>query len=301
MNKLKLWFYRIAISDKNPVFRHFTKKEALAESYGRKYEILYKGNAFDVQIEDGDNGIIFDIHGGGYLFGDYMDENHFCHYLHEKTGMTIVSCNYDLSSKSQFPTQIEQVYETIKTICADPAINTEKIYVMGHSAGGNATAGVTLMSIDRGDFKVDGQILNYPVLDLYSDPNNRPQVDGNILPSGMMELFNELYFEKKEDAKNIYASPLFTEDDKLEKLPPTYIMTCSHDQLRVDGLKYIDRLKQVGVDIEAIEVDQVHGFLETDMYNFYGKSRDEAKAGAEMSDRICQWIMDRNVGEKRFE
>lgn len=69
-----------------------------------------------VQLEKGTKGIIFDIYGGGYLFGNHMDENHFCHYLHEKTGLSVVSCYYDLSSKSKYPTQIEQVYQTIKMI-----------------------------------------------------------------------------------------------------------------------------------------------------------------------------------------
>nr|MCR5457358.1 alpha/beta hydrolase [Clostridiales bacterium] len=189
MNRIKKALYKFSLSDKNLFFRLLAKKPLPEQLFGETYEITYNDGSFPVRIERGSKGIIFDIHGGGYLFGSYLDENHFCHYLHEKTGLTVVSCNYDLTTHSQFPVQIEQIYQTVVRICDDPSVETEKIFIMGHSAGGNATAAVTLLSIDRGSFHVDGNVLVYPVLDLSCDPKSRPRVKGNLITNGMMELF----------------------------------------------------------------------------------------------------------------
>ena len=291
MNRIKKALYKFSFSNKNPVFRLFANKALPDQLFGESYEIPYKNGCFPVRMERGNNGAIFDIHGGGYLFGSYMDENHLCHYLHEKTGLTVISCNYDLSDQSQFPTQIEQIYQTILTICADPSVETEKIFVMGHSAGGNAAAGVTLLFNDRGGFHIDGNVLVYPVLDLACDPKSRPKVKGNILPAGLMELFNELYFKTKNDANSPYASPLLAASDQLRKLPPTYVLTCAKDALRIDGLLYAERLRSLSVEVEQTEVAEIHGFLENGMNNYYGKTQEKSKTAAEEIDKIIRWLI----------
>ncbi len=290
MNQLKKKFYKFAYSNRNPIYKLCTRKKTLSHIFGNAYEITCGEKHFNVQYEKGIGGIIFDIHGGGYFFGSHMDENHFCHFMHEKTGMTVVSCYYDLSSESRYPTQIEQIYRTIMTFCEDTGIDTERIFVMGHSAGGNATATVTLLSQERKEFHVDGEILVYPVLDLACEPKERPKVDGNTLPNSMMEFFNDMYFENKEDAKEPYASPLLASDEGLKKLPPTYILTCAKDNLRTDGIKYSERLKKVGVKVHQMEVNEVHGFLESGMYDYYGKSKKESAVAAEEAEKIAQWI-----------
>lgn len=291
MNRIKKALFKFSFSEKNPFFRLFAKKSLPEQLFGESYEISYGNSSFPVRIERGSKGAIFDIHGGGYMFGSYMDENHFCHYLHEKTGLSVISCNYDLSAQSQFPVQIEQIYQTILTICADPSVETDKLFIIGHSAGGNATAAVTLLSNDKGDFHADGNILVYPVLDLACDPKSRPKVKGNILPADMMELFNEVYFKTKDDANSPYASPLLATDDQLRKLPPTYILTCAKDALRIDGLRYAERLKSLGAKVEQTEVNDVHGFLETGMNNYYGKPQDKSKKAAEETDKIILWLL----------
>lgn len=290
MNKAKLAFYRFLYSNRNPIYRLCTRKKPLSQIFGREYEITYAQKNFRVQYEKGNGGIIFDIHGGGYLFGSHMDENHFCHFMNEKTGMTVVSCYYDLSTESRYPTQIEQIYQTIKTFCEDISIDTEKIFIMGHIAGGNATAAVTLLSQERKDFHVDGEILVYPVLDLACDPKERPKVQGNILPDDMMEFFNCMYFEKPEDPLDSYASPLLAQNEQLQELPPTYILTCTKDNLRIDGLKYAEKLENLGVKVEHTEVREVHGFLESGMYDYYGNPKPESVKAAEEAEKIAKWI-----------
>src|SRR5258708_6777133 len=53
-------------------------------------------------------------------------------------------------------------------------INRERIAVGGHSAGGNLTAAICLLARERNEFPIALQILDYPPLDLATDPNEKP-------------------------------------------------------------------------------------------------------------------------------
>nr|XP_019587489.1 PREDICTED: arylacetamide deacetylase-like 2 [Rhinolophus sinicus] len=85
------------------------------------------------------------------------------------------------------------------------------------------------------------------------------------------------------------ASPLLANDSQLQNLPSTYILTCQYDTVRDDGLMYVSRLQNVGVQVvhEHIE-DGFHGALS------YMRSPLYLRLGLRIRDMYISWL-DKNL------
>lgn len=58
------------------------------------------------------------------------------------------------------------------------------------------------------------------------------------------------------------SSPLIADEEVLQALPKTYILTCEHDVLRDDGIMYAKRLESVGVNVTLDHFeDGFHGCM----------------------------------------
>ncbi|KAL4672682.1 hypothetical protein H8957_009596 [Semnopithecus entellus] len=80
-------------------------------------------------------------------------------------------------------------------------------------------------------------------------------------------------------------SPLLVNDSQLQKCPLTYILTCQYDILRDDGLMYVTRLQNVGVDVvhDHLE-DGFHGALSFMSSPFY------LQLGIRIKDKYISWL-----------
>lgn len=88
---------------------------------------------------------------------------------------------------------------------------------------------------------------------------------------------------------DIRMSPLLANDSQLQNLPSTYVITCQYDILRDDGLMYVSRLQNAGVQVahEHIE-DGIHGALS------YMTSPLYLHLGLRISDLYISWL-DKNL------
>lgn len=175
--------------------------------------------------------VFINLHGGGFVFGSALDDDVWCRKIANAAACVVVNVDYHLAPEHKFPAALEECYDVAKWLHDNPSalnIDPGRIAVGGHSAGGNLAALLCLLAKKRGEFPLIYQVLNYPPLDLSSDPFAKPATD-TVLAARDQVFFNACYFRQPADALNPQASPLLAAD--LAGLPAALIITAEHDPL----------------------------------------------------------------------
>ncbi len=207
--------------------------------------------------------LFVDIHGGGFIFGHAEMDDPYMKRVADRANVKIINVDYSLSPEAPFPKALNECCEVIRyaqTHADELGIDPERIAVGGHSAGGNFGAAICLKDAERKELGVKCLVLDYPGLDLYTDPYLKPRLKGALLP-GLCRIFNASYCIDKEKRKNPLVSPFFASDAKLVTFPPTLIVTAGHDSLRAEAEEFGERLARLGVDVTCRCFEgSFHGF-----------------------------------------
>jgi acetyl esterase len=206
------------------------------------------------------------LHGGGFVIGDLDSHDNICCALANRAECLVVSVEYRLAPEHPFPAALEDTYaalewvdEHIDAMGGDP----DRIALGGDSAGGNLTAGATLLSEDRNGPDITHQLLIYPAVnaaEVYQMESYEENANGYFLEAPDMMWFDEKYVQDEIHARNEYASPLLARD--LSGLPPATVVTAGFDPLRDEGIEYAERLEEAGVPVEHHHYDgMIHGFV----------------------------------------
>nr|WP_290722320.1 alpha/beta hydrolase fold domain-containing protein [Exiguobacterium sp. UBA1053] len=129
----------------------------------------------------------------------------------------------------------------------------------GHSAGGNLATAICLWNAEQvNSLPLIAQVLDYPPLDLATDPADKPFFE-EAIPTEQARQFNAMYIARAEDAYHHLASPLYAA--QLDALPQTLVLTAEHDSLAQEARQYAKRLQAAGVAVEHQEfAGQAHAF-----------------------------------------
>jgi acetyl esterase/lipase len=208
------------------------------------------------------------FHGGGFSTGGIDLVDPVCRALANRSGCIVVSVGYRLAPEHPYPAAITDAYvATVWLHAKGPVfgIDTERLAVMGDSAGANLATVTCMILRDKGEqAKISLQVLVYPVTDMVTDQATSRQelAEGYILTAGMIKWFTDHYLKDCDDetAAGPYVSPLFMEN--LSNLPPAIIVVAEYDPLRDEGIEYAARLKDAGtfVDLRR-EEGMIHGFF----------------------------------------
>lgn len=212
--------------------------------------------------------IILYLHGGGFVSESLETYNRVCNNLSRQTQSIVISVDYRLAPEYKFPTGLMDCYTVVKSLYSGEiltGIDTNKVVLMGDSAGGNFAAALSLMTRDNREYLIKRQILLYPCTDNDYRENSiyisvRENGNDYLLTRDDLIHYMDLYMRSEKDKENGYFSPMKAED--VSNQPKTLMITAEFDPLRDEGEAYAKRLKDAGntVVLHRIE-DAVHGFF----------------------------------------
>ncbi len=210
-------------------------------------------------------GCIYNIHGGGMVFGDNRSGLPGVLEHAEQLQLAVVSVEYRLAPETPHPGPVEDCYAGLAWTASHAAglgIDPERIVVAGGSAGGGLAAAVALLARDRGGPALAGQLLTCPMLDDRNDTPSSWQMAGL---GNWDRTANEVgWTALLGDARGgpdvpPYAAPARATD--LSGLPPAFIDVGSAETFRDEDVAYATRIWQAGGAAELhVWPGGFHGF-----------------------------------------
>lgn len=183
---------------------------------------------------------IFTIHGGGFIFrsqkSQYYNEQEYALRCNSR----VVGIDYDLSPKYAFPVALNECYDVYNYL-ADNAdtlkIDTNKLAVVGNSAGGLLACDLYLRLFKEPKIKPIALVLIYPVLDNLMESESMKKYDDTpCWNSKANKKMWEYYLQGQE-----YISPLKRIDEF--NINNLYIELAEFDCLHDEGKLLYDLLK----------------------------------------------------------
>jgi acetyl esterase/lipase len=194
------------------------------------------------------------IHGGGFIIGSVEAEHAGAALTAIGTDAVVVSVEYRLAPEHPYPAGLHDCYAALVWLHAEAealGVDTERVALLGASAGGGLAAATALLARDRGGPLVCFQMLHIPELDdRLETPSMRAFVDSPLWNRPLAEQSWAAYLGQLSGRDDVpaYAAPARATD--LSGLPPAYVSTAEHDPLRDEGIDYALRMLQSGVSVE---------------------------------------------------
>jgi acetyl esterase/lipase len=208
-------------------------------------------------------------HGGGYISCNIDNYDTIIKGYVSRTGVPLLAPEYRLVPEVKNPTPVTDVYAGLQYLhshAGELGVDTNRIGIMGDSAGGGITASLAHYVKSKGGPAVKKQILIYPMLDdknLSASTDLAPycvwSVDDNITgwsaaldgkPASGPETCNTKDHVSDENISPMQAAGRMTVEDA-KGLPPTYIDTGELDLFRDEDLEYAKKLGQAGISCET--------------------------------------------------
>lgn len=214
----------------------------------------------------GKPGVLFFIHGGVWIVGNFQNHQRLLRDLVLGSGQIGVFVEYTPLPEAKYPMQLEECYAALKWVAAHAdefGADGNRIAVAGNSVGGQLTAALTLVAKDRNGPKISYQVLLIPATDASVDTESYHEfATGRFLPRAFMKYGWDLYAPDEKTRNNPYVSPLRASDKELKGLPPALVITAENDPLRDEGEAYARKLKAAGVTVTATRYNgMIHDFV----------------------------------------
>ena len=241
------------------------EKEFYLEADGRRihiYELRPKaGLAADCPM-------LINFHGGGYMKGRFDRDRIYCSNLAAGLGALVWDVDYSLSPEEPFPTAVEESCAAASYAFAHAAelgVSGDKIFLLGHSAGGSLVAAVCQTFAANHGPRPAAVLMEYFPADMTADPMSKLNEEQLADPREVRRaetarLYNAFYCSP-EEGKNPLASPAFAPDELLAWFPDTLILSAGKDTLCEEDEELALRMARCGVNVTLRRFRQSpHGF-----------------------------------------
>lgn len=212
--------------------------------------------------------LLFEFHGGGFVLGDARKDDHLRETIKKALDINVVGVNYRKAPEYPYPAAVEDSYDVLKYFYKNAEvlqIDKTKFFTLGFSAGANLATVMAILSKEKKEFTLAGQILHYPYLDALSEPQSKERHPAD-LPEEVMKAFIELY-SGKENLKDVTISPFYATKEQLCNTARAALFMAGEDALCAEGIIYADKLVKAGVKVASKVIPNAHhGYME-DLFN----------------------------------
>lgn len=195
-------------------------------------------------------GLLF-IHGGGFIIGTAAMMDRICATWAQDLKSIVVSVEYHLAPKHRFPCALDDCLEAWQWLLHEAqilGIDTNRIALVGQSAGGGLAASLAQRILDEGGIQPAAQALFYPMLD--DRTAARHELD-SIKHRVWNNKYNRAgwssYLGQPPGEPEVpqYAVP--ARRNNLSGLPPTWIGIGDIDLFYDECCQYSARLNEAGI------------------------------------------------------
>lgn len=210
-------------------------------------------------------GCLIWFHGGGFVFGNLDSSDLICRKIVAKSHLIIISVDYRLAPENKFPAAVDDAYEVTQWVMKNAkelAIEPNKIFIGGVSAGATLAAVTCLMMRDKGFSSViKHQFLMMPMIDNnFKTKSYEMYGKDYFLTEKSIRYFLNHYVKNEIDWLNPYCLP--GKAQYLQDLPPAMVVTLECDPLHDEGEAYANRLKEEGNQVDYhCSPGLFHGFM----------------------------------------
>lgn len=195
-------------------------------------------------------GVAIAFHGGGWIVGSIEAFDATCRYLARDSGVAVVSVGYRLAPEHPFPAAVDDAWAATQWVAKNGhslGVPTDRLIVLGESAGGNLAAVVALMARDAGGPEILLQALVYPVIDARMIAKSLDEYAEGFLLSkrDIAYIYRQYGIGKRVDTEDWRLSPLLAASHT--GVAPAFLISAECDPLRDDAKAYAQRLQEEGV------------------------------------------------------
>lgn len=233
---------------------------------------------------------ILDIHGGGFVMGAAAMNDAKNEALAQTHDAVIVSVDYRLAPETPFPGPLEDCHAALAWMVANAdslGIDTQRIAVMGASAGGGLAAALAQWVRDRGDLPLAAQFLIYPMIDHRSGTAEEPEPNpstGEFIWTRAHNAFGWAAMRGNaplDPGRLGHFSPFHAKT--LAGLAPAFIAVGTLDLFLDEDVGYAMRLMREGVPAELhVYPGAPHGF------DFMAQARVSRQLAADLSAALAR-------------